>query len=120
MISTRATASENLQGTKLRRCRAVEIIALAQRRRLVGAAEGGEGIGGSSSGIPGPVIIFSEDFFVGREGGFAEGERFGCAASRQKKACEIATHAICVWMFRADHLEDRQRAFVMRASLRKV
>jgi hypothetical protein len=31
---------------------AFEIIALAQRRRLVGAAKGGEGIGCGSSGIP--------------------------------------------------------------------
>ena len=74
---------------------AFEIIACAQRRRLVVAAEGGEGIGGGSSGIPGPVIIFSENFFVACEGGFAERERFGRAASRHKKAREIAAHAIC-------------------------
>jgi hypothetical protein len=44
-----------------------ETVALTQRRRLVGASEGGEGIDGGSSGLPGTLMTFSENFFVARE-----------------------------------------------------
>jgi hypothetical protein len=50
---------ENIRRTPGRGRSSPEITPLAQCRRLVGAAEGGEDIGGGFSGIPGPVMIFS-------------------------------------------------------------
>jgi hypothetical protein len=94
-----------------------EAIAVAQRQRLIGATKGGEGIGGGSSGVPGPAMIFSENFFVACEGGFAESKCIGGVASGHKKARKIATHAICVWMLGADHFRGRQCALVITAVL---
>jgi hypothetical protein len=64
-------------------------------------------------------MTFSENFFVAREDGFAEGERFGRADSRQKKARKIATHAICVRMLGTDRFEDCQGALNLLISYKQ-
>jgi len=85
-------------------CIGAETIAVAQRRRLVVAAEGGKSIGGGAGDVLRPATIFPEIFFVAGEGSFANGEFFSRAPGGHKKARKIAAHAICVRMLGAKRL----------------
>ena len=105
----------------LRGSAATESVFRPQRRRLVGAPEGIEGVGGHAGGGFRQGVVGAEDFFVRRERGFGKSERFGRRALVEPDGCEIGASDVGVGMLLTqDFPSYGQGSFEERPGARQV